>query len=203
MAYLKEQHPGVVTYRHDGGGLLGAGAHASANISSMEGGRCVGAPDLLILLRGSDGSGFLAVEFKSPAGRVQSQQLEAHARLREQQGRVHVVRSLVEFKRVLHGHTATESLHRREPLTTFTTTKTWSVKLSGSYVPYAAHISDAIEDAHQQGLLQTDVTLGDSQYTIDFASMQQILNADTTHKRCVRRTDRRRHLTNSDSEDEA
>jgi len=115
VAYLKALHPDIVTYRHDGGDRLFSGGHAAAKISFMEGGRCVGAPDLLILLRGADGSGFLAVEFKSLTGSVRPQQREAHARLREQRGSVHVVNSLDAFKRALQDHTAPQPVDASGP----------------------------------------------------------------------------------------
>ncbi len=66
----------------------------------------------------------------------------------------------------------------------------WSVKLAGKFAPYDPHLSDAIEDAHHRGEPQADLTLRNSQYTIDFASMRQILKADTTRTRPVRRTDK-------------
>ena len=101
VAYLAEKYPGTITYRHDGGDQVG---HAKGNIIAREGGRCKGAPDLYIVLKGADGSGGLAVEFKSEAGRVSKDQRDAHQRMRTQGINVNVVRSVEEFECVLHEH---------------------------------------------------------------------------------------------------
>ena len=90
-----------MTYRHDGGDNH---SRAHANVVEREGGRCWGAPDLLIALPGADGSGALFVEFKSQTGTVKRHQRAAHERLRAQRMNVQVVRSLEQFKRVLREH---------------------------------------------------------------------------------------------------
>jgi len=97
---LRREYPRAATYRHDGGDYVGARECEKRKRL----GCCVGAPDLLIVLRGHAGEGVLAVEFKTPTGVVTPTQLLAHARVQAEHGAVHVVRSEEDFERILHTH---------------------------------------------------------------------------------------------------
>ena len=104
---LRASHPAVITYRgHEGQQLAGAQRWrqlAAYRLARLEG-RTKGAPDLLIALRGRDGKGALAIEFKTRTGKVSAEQAAAMAHLENQNIRTAVVRSEEEFAAALADH---------------------------------------------------------------------------------------------------
>ena len=66
---------------------------------------------------------------------------------------------------------------------------TWSVVLKGSYVPYEASVSAAIEAAYQRSEQEALVKICGERYRIIFAPpMKQIAVEDPTRRRNVQRT---------------
>jgi len=104
---LRDRHPEAISYRHDGGDHLVM--HAQRTHRTALGGHYPGAPDLLIILRGADGSSVLAVEFKSEKGTVKPHQEEVHSRMRVAGVHVHIVRDEADFFNKLMDHTHGEA----------------------------------------------------------------------------------------------
>jgi|TARA_B110000046_G_scaffold16167_2_gene15515 hypothetical protein len=101
---LRERCPGAVTYRHSGGQRLAGGAR-HFRLAKLEG-TTKGAPDLVMLKRGADGTSGLCVEFKAPGSekRVTAEQRASLSALAAEGFSTHVLSSVTQFKQVLDVH---------------------------------------------------------------------------------------------------
>jgi len=64
----------------------------------------------------------------------------------------------------------------------------WAVQLAGSFKPYEADVSAAIEQSFRRGDDEVDVTIRGQMYIIAFSTMRQKLRSDPSRQRRLQRT---------------